>query len=129
MAAWLQAEIASRQAACGYCRGRCPPNANDLLDGGRSGGQPGYVRPLFRSLLRRSGHLCFLLDEPPAAALVAHNCSACSPAKPTTGNLLTRERAALAADISRRQQADRLDRRPPMLCLLPVRQTALGPAR
>ncbi len=127
MAAWLQAETDGHTQACWFTAAALPVERHDLLDGWQEWWPAGlwYV-PLFRQSGAPLGHLCFLLDEPPAAALVAH-LQRLFAGYAHDWDLLTREKRRWLPNISRRQQRIGLVVAA-VLCLLPVRQTALGPA-
>ena len=131
MATWLQGTLSSEVSGQGAMRwltaDALPAERDDLRDGWQEWWSAVLWHvPLYRQSGSPLGHLCFLVDEPPAAALVPHLLRL-FPSYAHHWDLLTRNDRRWRPNISRRQKRIGLIAAA-ILCLLPVRQTALGPA-
>ncbi len=124
---WLAGELAAAVAPGWLTAELLPVERSDLLDGWQEWWPAGLWHvPLQRQSGAPLGHLCFLLDEPPAPPLVPH-LQRLFASYAHTWDLLTRNEKRWRPNISRRQKRIVLVAAA-IVCLLPVRQTALGPA-
>ena len=128
MAIWLAAQLAVGERGPRWLTAAdLPVGRDDLRDGWHEWWPSGlWVASLYRQSGAALGHLCFLLDAPPAPVLLPH-LERLFATYSHEWDLATRQDHRWQVNFTARQKRFAC-LAVAMLCLLPVRQSALGPA-